>query len=86
MPDVAVLDIKMPRLDGMELLQKVRQKSQIPVIILTSKDEELGLRTGADDYIKKLFSQRILVARIRAILRRQGRRPAALWTILRLNR
>ena len=61
MPDVSVLDIKMPRIDGMELLQKVRQKSQISVIILTSKDEEidekLGLRTGVDDYIKKPFSQ-----------------------------
>ena len=61
MPDVSVLDIKMPRIDGMELSQKVRQKSQISVIILTSKDEEidekLGLRTGVDDYIKKPFSQ-----------------------------
>ena len=61
MPDVSVLDIKMPRIDGMELLQKVRQKSQISVIILTSKDEEidekLGLLTGVDDYIKKPFSQ-----------------------------
>ena len=61
MPDVSVLDIKMPRIDGMELLQKVRQKSQISVVILTSKDEEidekLGLRTGVDDYIKKPFSQ-----------------------------
>ena len=87
MPNVAVLDIKMPRLDGMEELQKVRQKSQIPIIFLTSKDaeidEELGLRTGADDYIKKPFSQRILVARIRAV---SGWRPAALWMILRLNR
>ena len=87
MPNVAVLNIKMPRLDGMEELQKVRQKSQIPIIFLTSKDaeidEELGLRTGADDYIKKPFSQRILVARIRAV---SGWRPAALWMILRLNR
>ena len=61
MPDVSVLDIKMPRIDGMELSQKVRQKSQISVIILTSKDEEidekLGLLTGVDDYIKKPFSQ-----------------------------
>ena len=87
MPNVAVLDIKIPPLDGMEVLQKVHQKSQIPIIFLTSKDaeinEELGLRTGADDYIKKPFSQRILVARTRAV---SGWRPAALWMILRLNR
>ncbi|MCH5374505.1 MAG: response regulator transcription factor [Planctomycetes bacterium] len=75
MPDMAVLDIKMPRMDGMDLLQKLRQKSQMPVIFLTSKDEEidevLGLRMGADDYMKKPFSQRLLVERIRALLRRQ---------------
>ncbi len=73
-PDLAVLDIKMPRMDGMELLQKLRQKSDLPVIFLTSKDEEvdevLGLRMGADDYIRKPFSQRLLVERIRAVLRR----------------
>jgi len=70
-----VLDIKMPRMDGMELLQKLRQKTSIPVIFLTSKDDEidevLGLRMGADDYVKKPFSQRLLVERIRALLRRQ---------------
>lgn len=75
MPDMAVLDIKMPRMDGMDLLQRVRQKSSIPVIFLTSKDDEidevLGLRMGADDYVKKPFSQRLLVERIRALLRRQ---------------
>ncbi|MEQ8440832.1 MAG: response regulator transcription factor [Alphaproteobacteria bacterium] len=72
--DLAVLDIKMPRMDGMELLQKLRQSSEVPVIFLTSKDDEvdelLGLRMGADDYIKKPFSQRLLVERIRALLRR----------------
>jgi two-component system response regulator ChvI len=72
--DVAVLDIKMPRMDGMELLQRLRQSTAIPVIFLTSKDDEvdelLGLRMGADDYIKKPFSQRLLVERIRAVLRR----------------
>ncbi len=72
--DLAILDIKMPRMDGMELLQKLREKSRIPVIFLTSKDDEvdelLGLRMGADDYIKKPFSQRLLIERIRAILRR----------------
>lgn len=73
-PDLAVCDIKMPRMDGLELLQKLRAKSALPVILLTSKDEEtdeaLGLALGADDYIAKPFSQRLLVARIRAILRR----------------
>jgi len=73
-PDLAVLDIKMPRMDGMELLRRLRQKSEVPVIFLTSKDEEadeqLGLELGADDYIKKPFSQRLLLARVRAVLRR----------------
>jgi len=73
-PDLAVFDIKMPRMDGMELLQKLREHSAIPVIFLTSKDEEAdeeaGLAMGADDYIAKPFSQRLLLARIRAILRR----------------
>ena len=74
-PDIVVLDIKMPRMDGMDLLQKMRPKISSPVIFLTSKDDEidevLGLRMGADDYIKKPFSQRLLVARIWALLRRQ---------------
>jgi two-component system response regulator ChvI len=73
-PDLAVCDIKMPRMDGLELLDKLREKSSLPVIFLTSKDEEIdeaiGLAKGADDYITKPFSQRLLVARIRAILRR----------------
>ncbi|MEG3175233.1 response regulator transcription factor [Sphingomonas sp. RB3P16] len=73
-PDIAILDIKMPRMDGLELLRRLREKSMIPVIFLTSKDDELdealGLAMGADDYIAKPFSQRLLIARIRAILRR----------------
>ncbi len=73
--DLAVLDIKMPRMDGMELLGEIRKKSALPVIFLTSKDDEvdelMGLRMGADDYIKKPFSQRLLIERIRAILRRK---------------
>jgi len=73
-PDLAVLDIKMPRMDGLELLRRLREKSAVPVIFLTSKDDELdealGLAMGADDYIAKPFSQRLLIARIRAILRR----------------
>jgi two-component system response regulator ChvI len=72
--DLAVLDIKMPRLNGMELLSKLRQNTNMPVIFLTSKDEEvdelMGLRMGADDYIRKPFSQRLLIERIRALLRR----------------
>ena len=88
LPDMAVFDIKMPRMDGMDLLQRVRQKTQMPVIFLTSKDDEidevLGLRMGADDYVKKPFSQRLLVERIRALLRRQevisGDEPTAAET------
>ena len=75
-PDLAVLDIKMPRMDGMELLRRLREKSPLPVIFLTSKDdetdEEAGFEMGADDYIAKPFSLRLLLARIRAILRRSG--------------
>ena len=73
--DLAILDIKMPRMDGMELLGRLRQNSNLPVIFLTSKDEEvdelLGLRMGADDYIAKPFSQRLLIERIRTLLRRE---------------
>jgi two-component system response regulator ChvI len=72
--DLAILDIKMPRMDGMELLSKIRENSHLPVIFLTSKDDELdealGLRMGADDYITKPFSQRLLLERVRAVLRR----------------
>jgi two-component system response regulator ChvI len=81
-PDLAVLDIKMPKMDGLELLRRLREKSAIPVIFLTSKDDELdealGLAMGADDYISKPFSQRLLIARIRAILRRtEAAQPSA---------
>ena len=75
-PDIAILDIKMPRIDGMELLKRLRVSSNLPVIFLTSKDDEideaLGLRMGADDYITKPFSQKLLVERIRAVLRRSS--------------
>jgi two-component system response regulator ChvI len=75
LPDLGVFDIKMPQMDGMELLRRLREFSSMPVIFLTSKDDELdealGLAMGADDYISKPFSQRLLLARIRAILRRQ---------------
>jgi two-component system response regulator ChvI len=73
-PDLAILDVKMPRLDGMEVLRRLRQTSNVPVIILTSKDEEideiLGFNLGADDYMHKPFSQRLLIERVKAVLRR----------------
>jgi two-component system response regulator ChvI len=74
-----ILDIKMPRMDGMEVLRRLRQKSDMPVIFLTSRDEEIdelsGLKMGADDFIRKPFSQRLLVERVKAVLRRSGRVP-----------
>ena len=80
-PDLAIFDIKMPRMNGLELLQRLRDRSALPVIFLTSKDgepdEALGLALGADDYIAKPFSQNLLTARIKAILRRADlSRPA----------
>ena len=82
-PDLAIFDIKMPKMDGMELLRRRRERSSMPVIFLTSKDdeqdEEAGFQMGADDYIAKPFSLRLLLARIRAILRRSdARRPLPL--------
>ena len=78
--DLVVLDIKMPRLDGMELLSRLRKGSTVPAIFLTSKDDEvdeaLGLKMGADDYVRKPFSQRLLVERIRAVLRRASTAPS----------
>ncbi|WP_339914320.1 response regulator transcription factor [uncultured Brevundimonas sp.] len=75
-PDLVILDVKMPRMDGMEVLRRLRQTSQVPVIMLTSKDEEideiLGFNLGADDYIHKPFSQRLLIERVKALLRRTG--------------
>jgi two-component system response regulator ChvI len=72
--DLAILDVKMPRLDGMEVLRRLRQTSSVPVIMLTSKDDEideiLGFNLGADDYIRKPFSQRLLIERVKAVLRR----------------
>jgi two-component system response regulator ChvI len=74
-PDLAILDIKMPRMDGLELLRRVRQATDLPVIFLTSKDEEIdelmGLNAGADDYIRKPFSHRLLLERVKAVLRRR---------------
>ena len=80
--DLGIFDIKMPRMDGMELLRRVRQRSDMPVIFLTSKDEEIdelfGLKMGADDYVAKPFSQRLVVERVKAVLRRfQPKDPSA---------
>jgi two-component system response regulator ChvI len=81
-PDLAILDIKMPRMDGMEVLRRLRAVTEIPVIFLTSKDEEIdelmGLNAGADDYIRKPFSQRLLLERVKALLRRaEGKKGGA---------
>ena len=75
-PDLVILDVKMPRMDGMEVLRRLRAGTEIPVIMLTSKDDEideiLGFNLGADDYIHKPFSQRLLLERVKAVLRRAG--------------
>jgi two-component system response regulator ChvI len=75
LPDIAILDIKMPRMDGMELLRRLREKSDLPVIFLTSKGDEIdelfGLKMGADDFVRKPFSQRSLIERVKAVLRRR---------------
>lgn len=80
-PDMAIFDIKMPRMDGMELLRRLRQKSNLPVIFLTSKDDEIdelfGLKMGADDFIRKPFSQRLLIERVKTVLRRASTRETA---------
>src|SRR6201993_449701 len=79
-PDLAILDIKMPRMDGLELLRRPPQPGALPVIFLTSKDEEIdelmGLNAGADDYVRKPFSQRLLLERVRAVLRRAESKSA----------
>ncbi len=80
-PDLAILDIKMPRMDGMELLRRLREKSDKPVIFLTSKEREMdelcGLRIGADDFIRKPFSQRVLIERVKVLLRQTASRAGA---------
>jgi len=81
-PDLAILDIKMPRMDGMETLRRLRQRSEVPVIFLTSKNEEIdelfGLKMGADDFIRKPFSQRLLVEHVKVVLRRAGGKDGTL--------
>ncbi len=89
MPDVVLLDIMMPGMDGFETLQRLRQFSQVPVLILTAKDDEedrvRGLELGADDYISKPFSHRELVSRIRAVLRRHYMAPPVPQTLVRID-
>jgi two-component system response regulator ChvI len=81
-PDLAILDIKMPRMDGMETLRRLRQKSDLPVIFLTSKEEDIdelfGLKMGADDFIRKPFSQRLLTERVKVVLRRSSPKDGSL--------
>jgi two-component system, OmpR family, response regulator ChvI len=81
--DLAILDIKMPRMDGTETLRRLREKSDLPVIFLTSKDEEIdeqiGLKMGADDFIRKPFSHRLLAERVKAVLRRAATKDAPVW-------
>ncbi len=81
-PDLAILDIKMPRMDGMELLRQLRHKSDLPVIILTSNTEEIdelfGFKMGADDFIRKPFSHRLLVERVKVVLRRASPKESSL--------
>ncbi len=89
MPDVVLLDIMMPGMDGFETLRRLRQFSQVPVLILTAKDEEedrvRGLELGADDYIGKPFSHRELVSRIRAVLRRHYTAPPIPQTLVKVD-
>jgi two-component system response regulator ChvI len=84
-PDMAIFDIKMPRMDGMELLRRLRQRNDLPVVFLTSKDDEIdelfGLKMGADDFIRKPFSQRLLVERVKAVLRRAQPRDASMAAV-----
>ncbi|MCS6938230.1 MAG: response regulator transcription factor [Roseiflexaceae bacterium] len=89
MPDVVLLDIMMPVMDGFETLRRLRQASSVPVLVLTAKDDEedriKGLELGADDYIGKPFSHRELVSRIRAVLRRYNTPPPAPQTMVKVD-
>ncbi|KQM23966.1 two-component system response regulator [Sphingomonas sp. Leaf11] len=80
-PDLIVLDINMPRMDGIEVCRRLRASSDVPILFLSSRDDEidrvLGIELGADDYVVKPFSPREVVARVMAILRRVGTRPPA---------
>lgn len=88
-PDLVVLDLMLPGIDGMEVCRRVRSRSETPIIMLTARGEELdkllGLGLGADDYVTKPFSPRELAARVKAVLRRAGRGPAADGDTLRFG-
>lgn len=81
-PDLVVLDINMPRMDGLEVCRRLRRSSDMPILFLSSRDDEidrvLGIELGADDYVVKPFSPREVVARVMAILRRVAARPPAI--------
>jgi DNA-binding response OmpR family regulator len=85
-PDLVVLDLGLPGLDGLDVTRELRRDSTIPIVMLTARDDEfdklLGLELGADDYVTKPFSPRELVARVRAVLRRSDRPPEAAETIV----
>lgn len=87
LPDLIVLDVGLPEIDGFEVCRRIRARSQVPILFLTARDDEidriLGLELGADDYVTKPFSPRELVARVRAILKRTGRGGAAAAEVLR---
>ncbi|HEY0602140.1 MAG TPA: response regulator transcription factor [Herpetosiphonaceae bacterium] len=89
LPDLVLLDIMMPSMDGFEVLRRLRQFSTVPVIVLTAKDQEddriQGLELGADDYIGKPFSHRELLSRIRAVLRRHATPPPMPQTQLKID-
>jgi two-component system KDP operon response regulator KdpE len=89
LPDLMLLDIMMPGMDGFETLKRLRLFSQVPVLILTARSDEedriKGLELGADDYISKPFSHRELVSRIRAVLRRHYALPPAIQTMVRVD-
>ncbi len=80
-PDLIVLDILMPRMDGLEFIRQIRREQDVPIIVLTARSEEtdriVGLEMGADDYVTKPFSPRELVARVKAVLRRTRARPSS---------
>jgi DNA-binding response OmpR family regulator len=89
-PDLVILDLMLPGLDGLEVCRRIQQERHVPVLMLTARDSEtdleIGLAVGGDDYLKKPFSPRELVARVRALLRRADRSPDASGGPIRLGR
>ena len=89
LPDLVVLDVVMPELDGIEVCRRIRQRSKVPILFLSSRGEEvdrvLGLELGGDDYVTKPFSPRELVSRVKAVLRRSGEEPETSTGTLQLG-